>query len=68
MPHKSPYRVSYDKYAIEVCNMTRRYEVLNTMQPTITRKPTDEEKEFFMKASQKAIEENERRKKMYGIL
>ena len=66
MAHKSPYKVSYDKYAIEVFNMTRRYEALNAKQPTITRQPT--ELLFFMEASRKAIEEKERRKRTYGNL
>lgn len=68
MTHKSPYKVSYDKYAVEVFNMTRHYEALNAKQPTITRKPTKEEEQFFMEASRKAVEEKERRKRMYGSL
>lgn len=68
MARKSPYKTSYDKYAIEVFNMTRHYEALNAKQPTITRKPTKEEEQFFMEASQKAIEERERRKRIYGNL
>lgn len=68
MAHKSPYKVFYDKYAIEVFNMTRRYEALNAKQPTITRPPTEEELLFFMEASRKAIEEKERQKRIYGNL
>lgn len=68
MARKSPYKTSYDKYAIEVFNMTRHYEALNAKQPTITRKPTEEEKQFFMEASRKAIEEKERWKRIYGNL
>ena len=68
MARKSPYKTFYDKYAIEVFNMTRRYEALNAKQPTITRQPTEEELLFFMEASQKAIEEKERRKRIHGNL
>lgn len=55
MASKAPYRVNVDRYAIEVYMMTRRYEVLNAEQPTITRKPTKEEQEFFAKVSANAV-------------
>lgn len=55
MASKAPYRVNVDRYAIEVYMMTKRYEALNAEQPTITRKPTKEEQEFFAKVSANAV-------------
>lgn len=56
MKSRTRYGVSYiDRYTMEVYNMTRYYEDLNSKQPTTTRKPTAEELELFRKASETAI-------------
>lgn len=58
------------RYNREVNNMTRRYEKINAAAPTVTRKVTPEENEYYLNLLRQAKKEKEeydrRRERFYN--